>query len=548
MNERFLQLIENSTRNYWNLPAYSDYNGKTYYFRDVAEQMAKYHILLELLDIKKGDKVALVGRNSSHWAMAFFGTLSYGAVIVPILHDFKPDNIHHIVNHSESRLLLSGDVVWENLSASEMKKLKGMFRLDQIFGDVTPERDLAVLLRKREEIFRKRFKEFCPAIIRYHVEKPEELAVLSYTSGTTSMSKGVMVPYRSLWSNIRFAMDNLEYIHPGDHFVCMLPMAHMYGLAFEVLNAYAKGCHVHFLTRTPSPKIIAEAFAQVKPILILAVPLIIEKIVRNKIFPMLEKPVMRFLLKFPLIDKTIYGVVRKKMVEAFGGVFEEVVIGGAALNRDIENFLKLINFPYTVGYGMTECGPLISYTPWRDFRAASVGKVVDRMEVSVDSSDPERVVGELRVRGANVMLGYYKNKEATTAAFTRDGWMKTGDLGLIDKDGNIFIKGRNKSMILGPSGQNIYPEEIEGQLNNMDYVNESLIVEKDGRLTALINPDWAMIDQSKVPTQDVERLMLDNIKALNKMLPSFSQVAGIKLYQEEFDKTPKRSIKRYLYQ
>ena len=548
MSERFLQLIEESTRNYWNLPAYSDYNGKTYYFRDVAERIAKYHILLELLGIKKGDKVALVGRNSSHWAMAFFGTLSYGAVIVPILHDFKPDNIHHIANHSDAKLLLSGDVVWEDLSSSEMKGLKGMFRLDRIFGEEQAEGELAQLLKKRETLFRQRFKEFCPSVISYHTEQADELAVLSYTSGTTSMSKGVMVPYRSLWSNIRFAMDNLAYVHPGDHIVCMLPMAHMYGLAFEVLNSYAKGCHVHFLTRTPSPKIIAESFAKVKPILILAVPLIIEKIVRNKIFPMLETPVMRFLLKLPVVDKTVYSIVRKKMVEAFGGSFEEVVIGGAALNRDIERFLKLIRFPYTVGYGMTECGPLISYTPWRAFRLASVGKVVDRMSVTVDSPDPERIVGEIRVRGHNTLLGYYKNKEATDAAFTADGWMNTGDLGLIDKDGYIFIKGRSKTMILGPSGQNIYPEEIEGELNNMDYVNESLIVEKGGRLTALVNPDWAAIDEEKIPLQEVEKLMQANINELNKSLPAYSQVTGLKLYQEEFDKTPKRSIKRYLYQ
>ena len=548
MNERFLQLIENSVHEYWGLPAYSDFNGSTYLFRNVAERMAKYHILLEQLGVKKGDKVALVGRNSSYWAMAFFGTLSYGAVIVPILHDFRPDNIHHIVNHSESKILLSGDMVWENLSASEMKKLKGMFLLEQVFGEKKPNADLAPWMKKCEEAFNKQHRNFTRASLKFHIESPDELAVLSYTSGTTSMSKGVMIPYRSLWSNVRFAMDNLDFVHPGDNIVCMLPMAHTYGLAFEVLNSFAKGCHVHFLTRTPSPKIIADSFISVKPILILAVPLIIEKIVRNKIFPMLEKPIMRLLLKLPIVDKAIYGTVRKKMVEAFGVSFEEVVIGGAALNRDIENFLQLIKFPYTVGYGMTECGPLISYSYWRDFRVASVGKVVDRMNVRINSPSPSGIVGEIQVRGENVMLGYYKNTEATKAVFTRDGWMNTGDLGLIDKDGYVFIKGRSKTMILGPSGQNIYPEEIEGQLNNMDYVNESLIVEKNGRLTALINPDWQSIDNAKIHLNDVEKLMWGNIKELNKMLPSFSQVSGLKLYQEEFDKTPKRSIKRYLYQ
>ncbi|MDD6210336.1 MAG: AMP-binding protein [Bacteroidales bacterium] len=548
MKERFLQLIEDSIRNYWDVPAFSDYKGETFYYRDVAEHIAKYHVLLELLGIKKGDKVALVGRNSSHWAMAFFGTLSYGAVIVPILHDFKPDNIHHIVTHSEAKILLCGDVIWENLTATEMPKLKYMCRLDQIFSSEPCGAALNKHLKKRDTIFQQRFKNFGPQSVHYHIEKPEELAVLSYTSGTTSMSKGVMLPYRSLWSNIRFSIDSLPYVHPGDHIVCMLPMAHMYGLAFEILNSFAKGCHVHFLTRTPSPKIIAESFATVKPILILAVPLIIEKIVRNKIFPILEKPHIRFLMKLPFMDKTIYGMIRKKMVEAFGGAFEEVVIGGAALNKDIESFLRRIRFPYTVGYGMTECGPLVSYSPWREFREGSVGRVVARMEVCINSKDPQKKVGEILVRGDNVMLGYYKNPEATKAVFMRDGWMNTGDLGLIDEEGNIFIKGRSKTMILGPSGQNIYPEEIEGQLNNMDYVNESLIVEKDGRLTALINPDWGALDMARIPPRNVEKLMQENIKELNKKLPAFSQITGIKLYQEEFDKTPKRSIKRYLYQ
>ena len=548
MKERFLQLIEESIRNYWDLPAFSDYKGDTFYYRDVAKLIAKYHILLDLLGVKKGDKVGLVGRNSSHWAMAFFGTLSYGAVIVPILHDFKPDNIHHIVTHSEAKLLLSGDVVWENLNAAEMPRLKYLFRLDQIFGKEACGAPLKKFLKKRDAIFEEKFAHFGPESIHFHVEKRDELAVLSYTSGTTSMSKGVMLPYRSLWSNIRFAMDNLPFVHPGDHIVCMLPMAHMYGLAFEILNSFAKGCHVHFLTRTPSPKIIAESFATVKPILILAVPLIIEKIVRNRIFPILEKPHMRFLMKLPFINKSIYGVIRKKMCDAFGGVFEEIVIGGAALNKEIEDFLKMIDFPYTVGYGMTECGPLISYSSWQNFKKGSVGKAVDRMEICIDSKDPQKRVGEILVRGDNVMLGYYKNPEATKAVMLRGKWMNTGDLGLIDAEGNLYIKGRSKTMILGPSGQNIYPEEIEGQLNNMDYVNESLIVEKDGKLTALINPDWAAIDQDKIPSQNVEKLMLNNIRELNKKLPAFSQIAGVKLYQEEFDKTPKRSIKRYLYQ
>lgn len=549
MDNRFLALIEDSIRNHWDLPAYSDYEGHTFHFKDVARRIEKFHIILEQAGIKKGDKIAIVGRNSSNWASTFFGTLAYGVVVVPILHEFKPDNIHHIVNHSEAKVLLVGSNVWENLNENSMPDVKLIVGLDNFSILKSKNKNVFTVRERINEYFGKKYpRSFTAANIRYHVEKPDEVAVLNYTSGTTSFSKGVMIPYRSLWSNVQFAYDKLGYIKPGDNIVCMLPMAHMYGLAFEVLNAFNKGCHVHFLTRTPSPKIIAQAFATVKPILILAVPLIIEKIIKNKVFPELDKPFVRFLLKLPYIDQKVFDKVSQKLNTSFGGNFGEVVIGGAALNKEVEAFLREIKFPYTVGYGMTECGPLVSYEPWQTFKQGSCGKIVDRMEVRIDSSDPENEVGEILVRGMNVMLGYYKNPEATKAVLDEDGWMRTGDLGTLDKDGFLYIRGRSKSMILGPSGQNIYPEEIEDRLNNMNYVAESLIIEQNTKLVALIYPDWEQIDNESRPHDSIEQLMKENIRQLNEELPAYSQITGFKLYQEEFEKTPKRSIKRYLYQ
>ncbi|MCC8171051.1 MAG: AMP-binding protein [Parabacteroides sp.] len=549
MSNRFLALIENSIREHWDFPAYSDYNSHTLHYKDVARRIEKYHILLEQAGIKKGDKVAIAGRNSSNWAISFFGTLAYGAVAVPILHEFKPDNIHHIVNHSEAKVLLAGSSVWENLNENAMPDLKLIVELDN-FSILKSKNKQVIQVRENiNEYFGKKYpRSFTADNLAYHQEQPDELAVLNYTSGTSSFSKGVMIPYRSLWSNVQFAYDKLGYIRPGDNIVCMLPMAHMYGLAFEILNAFNKGCHVHFLTRTPSPKIISQAFTTVKPILILAVPLIIEKIIKNKVLPELDKTLLRVLLKLPYLNQKVLRKVRQKLVESFGGQFGEVVIGGAALNKEVESFLQEIEFPYTVGYGMTECGPLISYEPWKTFKAGSCGRIVDRMEARIDSPDPENEVGEILVRGMNVMLGYYKNPEATKAAFTDDGWMRTGDLGTLDKDGFLYIRGRSKSMILSPSGQNIYPEEIEDKLNNMIYVAESLVIEQNGKLVALIYPDWEQIDAAAHPHDRIEQLMKENIRQLNAELPAYSQLSGLKLYQEEFEKTPKRSIKRYLYQ
>lgn len=549
MENRFLALIENSIRTHWDLPAFSDYEGPTYHYKDVARRIEKFHIILEHAGIKKGDKVAIAGRNSAGWAITFFGTLAYGAVAVPILHEFKPDNIHHIVNHSESKVLLVGGNVWENLNEKCMPDLKLIISLDDFSILKSKNKNIFQVRERINEYFGKKYpRSFSVQDIRYHTEKPDELAVLNYTSGTTSFSKGVMIPYRSLWSNVQFAYDKLGYIRPGDNIVCMLPMAHMYGLTFEILNAFNKGCHVHFLTRTPSPKVIGKAFTTVKPILILAVPLIIEKIIRNKVFPELDKPLMRWLMRMPYLDRKIFDRVARKLRASFGEVFGEVVIGGAPLNKEVEAFLKRINFPYTVGYGMTECGPLIAYEPWRTFKPGSCGRIVDRMEVRIDSDDPENEVGEILVRGMNTMLGYYKNPEATKAVMLDGGWMRTGDLGTLDADGFLYIRGRNKSMILGPSGQNIYPEEIEDKLNNMAYVAESLIIEQNGKLVALIYPDWEQTDTASVPHDRIEALMNENIRQLNRELPGYSQVSGFKLFQEEFEKTPKRSIKRYLYQ
>ncbi len=552
MENRFLGLIEKSIRTHWELPAFSDYKGETYYFKDVAERIAKFHILLEQAGVQKGDKIAIVGRNSSHWAIAFFGTLSYGAVIVPILHDFKPDTIHHIVNHSEAKVLLVASANWENLNESHMPKVKLFMQLDDfsVIDCINCANKPTQKARKEiERLFEQKYPEgFSNEHVRYYIEQPDELAVLNYTSGTTSFSKGVMIPYRSLWSNTQFAYENLSFIHAGDKIVCMLPMAHMYGLAFEVLNSVNKGCHIHFLTRTPSPKIIAEAFASVKPALILAVPLIIEKIVKNKIFPELEKPLIKLLLKVPYANDILRNKIAKKLELAFGGNFGEIVIGGAALNKEVEDFLRSIKFRYTVGYGMTECGPLISYEQWDTFKQGSVGRVVDRMEVRIDSKNQESEVGEILVKGMNVMLGYYKNKEATDLVMRPDGWMRTGDLGTLDKDGFLYIRGRSKTMILSSNGQNIYPEEIEDQLNNMIYVSESLIISQDTKLVALIYPDWEQVDKAGLHIREVETLMQRNIDELNKIIPAYSKISGFKIHQEEFEKTPKRSIKRYLYQ
>lgn len=546
---RFLEIVEDSFKKHWDLPAFSDYKGETYHYRDVAVRIAKLHIILELAGIQKGDKIGLVGRNSSNWAISFFGIMSYGAVVVPILHDFKPDNIHHIVNHSEAKALFAGSNNWESLNADAMPNVGIFVLLDNLSIISSMNKELIGFRDQIEDLFKKKYPNgYTKEQIRYHLEDPEELAVLNYTSGTTSSSKGVMLPYRSLWSNTKYANENVPFVRAGDNIVCMLPMAHMYGLAFEILNSVGKGCHVHFLTRTPSPKIVADSFATLKPTLILAVPLILEKIVKSRIFPQLEKPSIKFLLNVPFINKKILRTIAKKLNHAFGDNFGEVVIGGAALNKEVENFLKRINFRYTVGYGLTECGPLVSYEQWDTFKKGSVGRIIDRMEAKIDSKDPEHVVGEIFLRGSNIMLGYFKNPEATEAVMLPDGWMNTGDLGTIDKDGFLYIRGRSKTMILSSNGQNIYPEEIEDVLNNMPYVAESLVIYEGSKLIALIYPDVELMDKEGINVSETDRIMQQNIDLLNNGMPSYSKVSGFRIQEEEFEKTPKRSIKRFLYQ
>lgn len=548
MSQSFIAYIEDSIKNNWDLDALTDYKGATLQYKDVARKIEKLHIIFEETGIQKGDKIAVCGRNSSHWGVTFLATLTYGAVIVPILHEFKADNIHNIVNHSEAKFLFVGDMVWEELNESAMPLLEGILLMTDFSLLVSRNEKLTHARDYLNELFGKKFpKNFRKEHINYHKDQPDELAVLNYTSGTTSYSKGVMLPYRSLWSNTKFAFEVLN-LKPGDKLVSMLPMAHMYGLAFEFLYEFAAGCQIFFLTRMPSPKIIFQAFADVKPNLIVAVPLIIEKIIKKSVLPKLETPKMKLLMKVPYINDKIKHTIRDGMIKGFGGNFVEVIVGGAAFNQEIEQFLKMIDFPYTVGYGMTECGPIICYEDWKNFKVGSCGKPAPRMEVRILSEDPENVPGEIICRGPNVMLGYYKNEEATEAVLDKDGWLHTGDLGTMDADGNVFIKGRSKNMLLGSSGQNIYPEEIEDKLNNMPYVAESIIVQQNNKLVGLVYPDFDEIFANGLKNEDIDRIMEENRVTLNSMLPGYSQVAKMKVYPEEFEKTPKKSIKRFLYQ
>ena len=548
MDKSFLKLLANSVKENWNLPAFSNYMGETYTYGQFAERMVQLRMMLDAAQVKPGEKVALIGRNSAGWAMDFFGILAAGRVAVPILHDFKPSSVHHIINHSGSKALIVANSVWENLDNAQLEDLNIIMKVD----------DLKVLYAKREKLMIPDLCKFLyarryPSALRFedvqfHRDKPEELALLSYTSGTSGFSKGVMIPYRALWGNARFGMDELTALKPGVHVISILPMAHMYGLAFEVCTEVCRGVHVHFLTRTPSPRVIAETFVKYSPSLIVAVPLVLEKIVKKNVFPVLESPRVKLLSHIPIVKGRIHKMVRDKLMKSLGGRFYEAVVGGAAFSSDVEHFLHNINFPYTVGYGMTECAPLISYADYHTFREGSVGRAIPRMEVRIDSDDPQNIVGEIQVRGVNVMLGYYKNPSATREAFTKDGWLRTGDLGTLDAEGNLFIRGRSKNMLLGPSGQNIYPEEIEDALNQKLYVGESLIVSRDDKLVALIHPDLERMDLDGVPSSELDGIMKKNLEELNQEMPVYSKVVSFQLFQDEFEKTPKRSIKRYLYQ
>ena len=549
-NEKsFIALIEKSIKKNWDSDALTDYKGVTYQYKDVARKIEKIHILLEESGVKPGDKIAVCGRNMSHWGVTFLSVVTYGAIIVPILHEFKPDQVHNIVNHSEAKLLFVGDVVWEGLDESAMPALEGIVQINDFSVLVSRSEKLTYAREHLNAMFGQKFpKNFRKEHISYYKDNPDELLVLNYTSGTTSFSKGVMIPGKAIWSNIMFA-SRVFNMKAGDRLVSMLPMAHMYGLAFEFLFEFCSGCHIFFLTRMPSPKIILQAFAEVKPTLVVAVPLIIEKIIKKNVLPKLETPTMKFLMHVPLVSDKIMEKVREELMKAFGGNFYEIVVGGAAFNQEIETFMRNMQFPYTVGYGMTECAPLIAYEDWKKFKAGSCGKPVDRMEVKILSRDPQNIPGEIICRGDNVMLGYYKNEEATREVIDEEGWLHTGDLGVMDEEGNITIKGRSKNMLLGPSGQNIYPEEIEDKLNNMPYVNESIIIQAlDGKLAALIYPDFELAFANGMTEKGVEELMEANRVELNKQIAAYEQIARVKIYHEEFEKTPKKSIKRFLYQ
>lgn len=542
-------LLEKSFKENWDCPALSDYKGITLHYRDVARRIEKLHIVFELCGLKKGDKVAICSKNQANWGVVFLAAITYGAVAVPILHEFKPGNIHHIVSHSDSQILFVGDAIWEQLSESEMLSLEAVIQITDFSILFARDPKVNEIREHLNELFGKKYpKNFRSGHIHYHSDLPEELAMINYTSGTTGFSKGVMIPYRAVRSNIDFGTHVHPQLNNTSNVVSMLPTAHMYGMMFEFLFEMCVGAHVHFLTRVPSPKIIMDAFAEIKPDIIIAVPLIIEKIYKKKLQPIINKTAIRVLLRLPVVDQKIQKKILAELVKTFGGKFKEVIVGGAAFNKEAEAFFRKIGFPFTVGYGMTECAPIITYAPWNNTKLYSCGKATPGMEIRIDSSDPQNIAGEIQCKGRNLMLGYYKNQEATNASFTADGWMKTGDMGVIDKDGFLFIRGRSKSMILGPSGQNIYPEEIESTINNMPYVIESLVIEDNGILQALIYPDFEQAEREGMSIFELEKKMDENIAAVNDELPNYSKIASTKVFPEEFEKTPKRSIKRFLYQ
>lgn len=541
------QIIENAVRKYWEELALTDFNGISLQYRDIARKVAKLHLLFEQAGIVEGDKIALCGKNSTQWSVAFIAALTYGAVPVPILHEFKPDSVHHILNHSDSRILFTDVHIFEHLDVDKTPQIDGVFDISDYSLLFSKQESINYARAHLNELFGKRYPErFTREDVIYKKPDMEQLAIINYTSGSTGLSKGVMIPYRAISSNIDFALTKLSFLGPGDKTICMLPLAHMLGLSIELLHPLSKGCHVFFLTRIPSPKIIMDAFASTRPRLIVTVPLILEKIIKTKVFPLLEKPYMKLLLTVPFVNDRLLGKIKERLTETFGGQLFEIIIGGAALNADVERFLRRIGFPYTVGYGMTECAPLISYAGHEINRPGACGLPVSNIEIKVDSPDPENIAGELLVHGSNVMLGYYKNPQETADAL-RDGWLHTGDICNVDSDGFIYIRGRNKNLILGPSGQNIYPEEIEQQLNNMPYVNESLIVDRQQHLVALIHPDYETAAQQGIEADKLPDIMKENIVLLNKDLSAYSQIADFEIMEQEFEKTPKRSIRRFLY-
>ena len=546
----FNALIQKSIVDHWDMDALTDYKGATLQYHDVARKIEKLHIMFENSGVVKGDKIALCGRNSANWAVAFLATLTYGAIAVPILHEFMPDQIHNIVNHSDAKLLFVGDVVATQIDATKMPGLEGIIYIPDYSLVVSRTDKLTYAREHLNEMFGIKYpKYFRKNHVNYYMEQnPDELAMINYTSGTTGFSKGVMVPYRALWGNADFAEDVLgKKIKPGDSVISILPMAHMYGMAFEFIFEFIKGCHVFYLTRITSPAIIAEAFGRIKPAVIIAVPLVIEKIIRKKVFPKIQNNRMRMLLHMPVISKKVKEKICDQVSNAFGGNFYEVIIGGAAFNQEVESFLHSVGFKYTVGYGATECAPIICYEDYKNFVPGSCGKAALHMMVRIDSPDPENVPGEILAKGPNVMLGYYKNEEATKQTIDENGWYHTGDLGTMDGDGNVFIKGRSKNMLLGANGQNIYPEEIEDKLNSLALVAESVVVQKGDKLIALVHPDYDEAQTLNLGTNELADVMEQNRQELNTMIPAYSKVSEIRIHEDEFEKTPKKSIKRFLY-
>ena len=546
----FNEIIEKCIIDNWDLDALTDYKGITLQYHDVARKIEKLHIMFENSGVQRGDKIALCGRNSAHWAVAFLATLTYGAVAVPILHEFTPEQIHNIVNHSESKILFVGDIVGTQVDATKMPSLEGIINIPDYSLALSRTDKLTYAREHLNELYGRKFPKYFRRehVKYYHEQRPDELALINYTSGTTGFSKGVMIPYRALWGNYDFAVHVLgKVINRGDRVISILPMAHMYGMAFEFIFEFLYGCHIYYLTRIPSPAIIAQAFAEVRPQIIIAVPLVIEKIIRKKVFPKIQSGKVRLLRNIPIINKKVEEKICDQVKQAFGGRFYEIIIGGAAFNQEVEQFLHRINFPYTVGYGATECAPIICYSDYQTFVPGSCGRAVIHMEVKIDSPDPANVPGEILARGTNVMLGYYKNEEATRQTIDNEGWYHTGDLGTMDAYGNVFIKGRSKNMLLGASGQNIYPEEIEDKLNSLPLVVESVVVQRETKLVGLVYPDYDEANALGLATSDIEAQMQQNLQDLNLVQPAYCKLAAIEIQDKEFEKTPKKSIKRYLY-
>jgi long-chain acyl-CoA synthetase len=544
--ERLIGYIEQSIKQNWEIEALSNYKEKGYSYKEIAERILKLHILFKGSGIKEGDKIALVGRNSANWCIVYLATVTYGAVIVPILPDFKPDDLSNIIIHSDSQLLLVDDKIFDTLDIAKLPEIIGVVSLDDFRMINSANKEFIDTFSVLEERYSAAFPELKKEHISFSGISNDELAVISYTSGTTGFSKGVMITHNSLAANVRYAQNNMP-LESGDPVVSFLPLAHTFGCAFEFLFPFSKGCHITILTKTPSPQILIQAFKEIKPRLILSVPLVVEKIYKKQLLAVITKPHMKILLAIPGINNILFGKIREKLTDTFGGRFRELVVGGAAFNADAEKFFKKIKFKFSVGYGMTECGPLISYASWDTTKLGASGRAVDTLEVTIDSPDPENIVGEIILRGENVMKGYYKNEKATREMIDENGWMHTGDLGVIDKEGNIFIKGRSKSMILGPSGKNIYPEEIEAFINNKDYIVESVVISVDNKLVALVFPDYDMMKRDNISEEQMIQILDKTRKEVNERLPDFMAVSKFKLHSEEFAKTPKRSIKRFLY-